>query len=133
MNEIKKMSALDEAAHIHKAFVILPTELLADVARQRISPFDLTLYAHLLFWQGSKKDLWFSEAAMAREIGVSRATIGRGLVRLKKAGHIRRTRRMHASWRTKCLTVRQDGILFIRGKGKRTIKADAPPVIGAFP
>jgi len=114
MNNEKTMSALDDAALIHKAFVMLPTEVVADVAKKRISPFALTLYAFLLFWQGSKEHLWFNEVSMARESGVSRATIGRALAQLEEAGHILRKRRMNASWLTKCATVIRNGMLYVR-------------------
>ena len=119
MNDNKEMSANDDGAHIHNAYVKLPTELLADVARGVISEAAFTLYAFLVFWQGPHYDTFCGISAMARETGFSEGKVKRLLKELLAAGHIRRTRKMGATWRTKCMTVVQDGYLFKRAKGKR--------------
>src|SRR6266700_6864246 len=119
MNNNKEMSANDEGAHIHNAYVKLPTELLADVAKGVISEATFTLYAFLVFWQGSHYDAFCGIRAMARETGFSEGKVKRLLKELVAARHIRRTRKMGTTWRTKCMTVVQDGVLFKRAKGKR--------------
>ena len=119
MNDTKEMSAKDENAHIHKAYVRLPTELLADVGKKTISGPAVVLYAFLLFWQGKKYDAFYGIRAMARETGFSEGKVKDLVKELVQAGHIRRTRKFGACWRTKCITVLQDGKLYIRGKRKR--------------
>lgn len=133
MTDTKPMSALDEAAHIHDAFVMLPTEVLSDAAQKRISPYAVVLYSFLLFWEGANDKLWYNVETMARETGVHETTVSRALEDLRKARHIRRTRRMGASWLTKCLSIKKGDTLYIRGKSRHLKdnpkeKLSPPPV-----
>src|SRR5438552_3664598 len=135
MNDNKEMSANKEEAHIHNAYVKLPTELLADIARGVISEAAFTLYGFLVFWQGPNYDAFCGIRAMARESGFSEGKVKRLLKELVVAGHIRRTPKMGAAWRTKCMTVVQDGFLYKRAKGRRIGDATAhkPKTNGSFP
>ena len=89
--------------HINKGFVILPTQLLADVAARKISVSAYALYAFLLFWQGTNSQAWYGIKRIAQETGFSQSKVKRLFKELKGAGHIRRTKTMSNS-HTECLT-----------------------------
>jgi DNA-binding MarR family transcriptional regulator len=91
------------SAHINKGFVILPTQLLAEVATRKISTSAYALYAFLLFWQGTNSRLWYGVKAIARKTGLSQSKVKRLFTELIGAGHIRRTKTMSNS-HTECLT-----------------------------
>lgn len=124
-SEEKTMSAMDEAAHIHKAFVMMPTEVLADVAMRKISAPACVLYAFILFWQGDKSDTFFGIEAMARETDFSVSKVKDLIKELRNAGHISRKRKMGATWRTRCMTVVKNGALYIRSKWSRNFRQEA--------
>src|SRR5439155_11929643 len=106
-----------EGGHINTAFVMLPTQLLADVAAKRLSAGAYALYAFLIFWQGTNGKLWWGIPSIAEATGFSEATVKRYIKELVKAGHISRIKRMGANWHTVCRTyVDKTSTVFVAGK-----------------
>lgn len=125
--------------HIKTAFVMLPTQLLADVAAKRISEPAYVLYSFLKFWEGTNDHLWYGEAAMAEQTGFSKDKVKRLIRKLLKTGHIARSKRMGKSSLTKCRTyVDKTGTVFVAGgavnrprkdEKASTMRIEPPPTV----
>ena len=64
-----------QGGHINKAFQILPTQLLVDVASRKISASAYALYGFFHFWQGQKSELWWGVDSIAEATGFSEAKV----------------------------------------------------------
>src|SRR5947208_3914863 len=89
-NIMKTNGSSDRAngsGHINTAFVMLPTQLLTEVAAKRISEAAYTLYAFLKFWEGQNDHLWYGIPTMAERTGFSQGKVKRLIKELLAAGH----------------------------------------------
>src|SRR5437868_6125843 len=117
MKKKKPAKSAKQGGHINKAFQILPTQLLVDVASRKISASAYALYGFLHFWQGQKSELWWGVDSIAEATGFSEAKVKRLIKELVEARHIARSKRMGANWRTKCLTrVDKTRAVFVAGE-----------------
>src|SRR5438093_2496521 len=92
-----------------KTFVMVPAQLLSDVADKKITGSAFALYCYLLFRQGKKKQYWGSIEDICWGTGVSSAQVSRLLKQLVARNHISRVKRIGATWITYCLTRVEDG------------------------
>ena len=88
--------------HINKAFVTVPTKLLAEVATKKITVSAYVLYAFLLFWQGT--DASYGVKRIAKETGFSEGKVKELLKELSTAGHITRIKQTRGNSQTRCRT-----------------------------
>ena len=94
MKKEKPAGTSNHGGHINKAFQILPTQLLVDVASRKISASAYALYGFFHFWQGQKSELWWGVDSIAEATGFSEAKVKRLIKELLEAGHIARIQRM---------------------------------------
>jgi len=132
MNTNESSARADKGGHIYTAFVMLPTQLLADFAAKRLSAGAYALYAFLVFWQGTNGKLWWGIPSIAEATGLSEGTVKRYIKELVKAGHISRIKRMGANWHTVCRTyVDKTRTVFVGGKPVNRVKEAEKPTARA--
>jgi predicted DNA-binding transcriptional regulator len=71
-------------------FQQIPNVLINDVAKNRLKPIDVIVYAVLKKHVGNNACCWAGNRTVARLCGVSNATVRRSIKNLVRAGHIER-------------------------------------------
>ena len=71
-------------------FQQIPNGLFNDLARKRLKPIDVSVYAVLKKHQGEREYCWAGNSTIARLCGTSVATVRRSIKSLVRAGHIER-------------------------------------------
>jgi len=110
---------------MEKTFVMVPAKLLHDVAERKITSSAFQLYCYLLFRRGRKDKFWGSIKEICWGTGFSEAQVSRLLKKLETRGHIKRAKRVSATWLTYCLTYVDESKIVYRGKPVHPSSMDA--------
>jgi predicted DNA-binding transcriptional regulator len=101
---------------MEESFVMVPAKLLRDVAERKITSSGFHVYCYLLFRQGKNEKYWGSIEDICWGTRFSSAQVSRLLKQLEKRGHIKRAKRVGATWLTYCLTRVDDREIIFCGK-----------------
>lgn len=97
-------------------FVSLPTDMLLDRQRGKLTPQDIYFYCYLLAKQGHHDCLWWGYESLELITGLTESVMKESVKRLLACGHIKRKRRRDGTTITFCLTfAKKEKGIYVRG------------------